>query len=349
MKKGVLLLLSVCLWVQPAAAATVYDILSHPKEQTEPAESRQPAVTEPLPPVEDSSTNPELPAVIHEGGPEMDSDAPAHLPAEEAPDDPVHIPANEPAEDAENVPSSRDRLDGLPDGDGRYATAGDLYQAWQMSSGENRDSPYPSYVCGVWSSDGGMENLTVAVTKDEAGEAGKEEILSQIADTDTVAFTYQSYPYAQLWAIQLELEQNMGGETGVYTLGIDEMENCVDIGIDPQAPGSQAFMLECQEKYGDQISFETMNGPISTATAEERFDRGGGDFGLWPWALACGGLILLGCAWSLKSRAALTTAGHTVSSAPPSWRETEEYVRRSAEQPRPVVLQNILKELDQQN
>ena len=83
--------------------------------------------------------------------------------------------------------------------DGKYSTMGALYQAWGGYEG------YPDYVCGAWSTDGGMDNLTVAVTDDKAGEQGREEILSQLQDHSSVTFTTQTYSYRQLQQVMDEI------------------------------------------------------------------------------------------------------------------------------------------------
>ena len=60
-----------------------------------------------------------------------------------------------------------------------FADANALFQYWYSTQETPSASPYPDYVCGVWSTDGTTDHLTIAVTKDEAGEAGKSEIPSQ--------------------------------------------------------------------------------------------------------------------------------------------------------------------------
>jgi len=114
---------------------------------------------------------------------------------------------------------------------------------------------YPDYVCGVWTETGDMSELVVAVTKDEAGEAGKEEILSLIENDNTVKFVYQTYSYTELRDIQEELSPLMA-DNGVYGLGVDEMNNRVNVDVDMNHPNINAFMEECNAKYGDRVYFE---------------------------------------------------------------------------------------------
>lgn len=159
--------------------------------------------------------------------------------------------------------------------DNEYATAGDLYQAWYA---ENYENPYPDYISGVWSADGSMDRLVFGVTKDERGEAGKEEILRLVADDSTVSFTYQSHSYAELLAIQREIEPLMGDEYGVYACGIYDMENVLKISIDETNPKAEEFMTDLFARHGDRVAFEKMDGKIvlmeDTAAAASR-DGGG--------------------------------------------------------------------------
>lgn len=155
-----------------------------------------------------------------------------------------------------------------------FPTAGHLWTYWQSTVTEEDPIPYPDYITGAWSTDGGMENLTFGVTKDEQGEAGKQEILKMVENDATVSFTYQSYPYCELWAIQQELTDSLGDATGACGIGIYEMENHVHIDIDTNNKNSEAFIRECFETYGDRIVFEHSDGVF--LTAEEGYDKGKG-------------------------------------------------------------------------
>ena len=102
------------------------------------------------------------------------------------------VPEDNTAPDSPAVDMPADGASTERTDEGKYATMGELYQAWGGYEG------YPDYICGVWSTDGGMSNMTVAVTKDKAGERGKEEILSLLENPNSVTFTYQSYSYQEL-------------------------------------------------------------------------------------------------------------------------------------------------------
>ena len=160
--------------------------------------------------------------------------------------------------------------------DNEYATAGDLYQAWYAENGY--ENPYPDYITGVWSADGSMDRLVFGVTKDERGVDGKEEILRLVADDSTVSFTYQSYSYAELLAIQREIEPLMGDEYGAYACGIYDMENVLKISIDETNPKAEEFMADLFARYGDQVAFEKLDGKtvLLTDTVVDA-SRDGGD------------------------------------------------------------------------
>jgi len=133
----------------------------------------------------------------------------------------------------------------------QYNTAGDLYRAWYDNM--------PDYVCGVWSTDGGMDNLTYAVQDTKAGNAGKDEILSLIRDDTTVSFVYQKYSRNRLMQIQDELFEYMSLESGLIITALNEMDNCVDIGIYKEkkdSPETIEMLKNLNKKYGDAIRIE---------------------------------------------------------------------------------------------
>ena len=157
-----------------------------------------------------------------------------------------------------------------------YPTAGDLYQAWFQQNGY--ENPYPDYITGVWSAGGTEYQLVFGVTKDEAGEAGKDEILRLVADDSTVSFSYQSYSYAELLAVQQAITPLMGDTFGAYACGIYDMENVVKISIDETNPRAEEWMDDLFTQFGDKIAFEKMDGRFITledTRAETSRDKGG--------------------------------------------------------------------------
>lgn len=253
---------------------------------------------------------------------------------------------------------------------GTFSSAADLWTFWQESPASREESPYPSYICGVWSTDGSQENLTFSVTKDEAGEAGKAEILELVEDDSTVSFTYQSYPHEELWAIQLELEPWLGDATGAYGIGVYEMENTVVISINTDHPKSEAFMQDCFAAYGDRIRFETGSGLTFTAGSseigvisavgglaftEETGGSGAADIGgsstqrsVWLWLFAAVLAMAGAAAWSGHLPLLQTVGGkNTTIPTRMTRRETAEAVRQSSCSPRPEIRQAILREIDE--
>lgn len=135
-----------------------------------------------------------------------------------------------------------------------FANGGDLYQYWATVTG------YPEYVCGVWSADGTERNLVIALTENDKGNAGREEILAMVEDDTSVSFTYAKHSYAELRAIQNALTEYLSYDKGIYEVGVDETDNCVSVGIDTTKENSKAFMQECFELYGDKVVFVETKG-----------------------------------------------------------------------------------------
>ena len=241
---------------------------------------------------------------------------------------------------------------------GTFATAYDLYSYWneQRYTVPETTSPYPDYVCGVWSTDGSMENLTFAVTKDEAGEAGKAEILELVEDDATVSFAYQTYPYAELWAIQQELTDSLGDETGAWGIGVYETENAVGIHIDMDHPGSEAFMLECFETYGDRVRFEDGSGAVLTAESSGVILPGTGTLKsagplntqLWLWTLTAILALLCVAVWKVRIPLLQTIGGSLVTvKSSVSRKDIVEEIRRNIAAPPPEVCQSILQKISE--
>ena len=155
-----------------------------------------------------------------------------------------------------------------------YLDMAELYQDWYASG--KYEYNYPDYVCGVWTETGDMSELVVAVTKDEAGETGKEEILSLIENDDSVKFTYQSYSYKELRQVQDEISPFMGDESGIYGLGVYEMDNKVHANIDMSNPNAEMYVEKLLGQYGDMLVFEAGNGITYDCTSEGFIDAAGG-------------------------------------------------------------------------
>lgn len=145
-----------------------------------------------------------------------------------------------------------------------FADGQELYQHWISSQTDETKSPYPDYVCGVWTEDDG-ETLTIALTRDPAGQRGQWEIQDMVENPESIKFHSQVYSYQQLLDIQQALLPRLG-ESGFNGMGIYEMDNQLVLKIDMDDPDSEAFMKECFEQYRDCIRFE--DGSVSL-TAED--------------------------------------------------------------------------------
>lgn len=146
-----------------------------------------------------------------------------------------------------------------------YPTLFDLFQHWCNDN-------YPDYVTGIWSNDGSSYNLTVGVTNDEAGEAGKQEILSLIEDDASVTFVTQTYSHNYLRQIQDELVPYFKQKPGMVATGVSEMGNCVDVEFLTEKANDETtlnFIAELQQKYGDAISVSYTEGYTLRHTTEE--------------------------------------------------------------------------------
>ena len=232
--------------------------------------------------------------------------------------------------------------------EGEYANIGELYQSWWMNGG---DCPYPDYVCGVWSTDGTIDNLTVAVTKDDAGEAGKAEILSLIADESSVTFTYGAYSYKELLSVRDALLPYLGEETGAFGMGMDESENCVSIDIDISKPNSDIFIKDCIAKYGNMVRFTEGSGvaiDLTTVGIDEigmGRDKGAQALSPWLWAAIVGVLLLGGTAVlrTRKARMAQLSNGETATAAPISRAQVKDALR-TAEIAPPAAVDEAIRE-----
>ena len=219
--------------------------------------------------------------------------------------------------------------------EGKYVTMGDLYQAWGGYEG------YPDYICGVWSTDGGMSNMTVAVTKDKAGERGKEEILSLLENPNSVTFTYQSYSYQELQEVnEAIVSRMMAGDQSIVACGIYEMENKVHISVLETAENAEETAQKLVKTYGDKVMVE-LGSMVFDTTMEETYDRGVPGVLLVLAAAA----VLLGITVAVKLPARLTSAGKVITGRPMSRRQVENMIADSCEIPSQRLDEQIQKRL----
>ena len=241
-----------------------------------------------------------------------------------------------------------------------YETAGDLYEAWCEDC--------PDFICGVWSTDGSPERLTFGVQEGPEGEAAQAEILALVRDDSTVSFAVQTYSRNELLALQTELEPWFHQDCGMISTALDDMSNCIRIGIDEsrrEDADTLAFMSELRERYGDRIAFE-YTGPIVLSTQEipvKTLETPGNNFQTvtydapetgapWAWlSLLLLPLLGLGAAFLLRRRKSLvlqTAEGNTVSDAPLSTARLARMVKEAAPTPAPSLDARILSAVDKE-
>ena len=245
------------------------------------------------------------------------------------------VPEDNTAPDSPSVDMPADGASTERTDEGKYATMGDLYQAWGGYAG------YPDYICGVWSTDGGMSNMTVAVTKDKAGERGKEEILSLLENPNSVTFTYQSYSYQELQEVnEAVVERMVAGDRSIVACGIYEMENKVHISVLETAENAEETAQKLVKTYGDKVMVE-LGSMVFDTTMEETYDRG------VPGVLLvlAAAVVLLGITVAVKLPAQLTSAGKVITERPMSRRQVEKLVAKSTEIPSQRLEEQIQKRL----
>ena len=245
------------------------------------------------------------------------------------------VPEDNTAPDSPAVDMPADGASTERTDEGKYATMGELYQAWGGYAG------YPDYICGVWSTDGGMSNMTVAVTKDKAGERGKEEILSLLENPNSVTFTYQSYSYQELQEVnEAIVSRMMAGDQSIVACGIYEMENKVHISVLETAENAEETAQALVKTYGDKVMVE-LGSMVFDTTMEETYGRG------VPGVLLvlAAAVVLIGITVAVKLPARLTSAGKVITERPMSRRQVEKLVAKSTEIPSQRLEEQIQKRL----
>ena len=150
-----------------------------------------------------------------------------------------------------------------------YPTAGDLYEAWYT---ENPDEvyPYPACVAGVWSTDGGLTDLTFLILPGHADEA-EAAVTDRVADKGTVTLvTGGAYAISELAAAQQGISERMMAGAGSYPVfgcGIDERANRVTVDINMELTGAEEAVSELTAAYGEMLVFENGLGVSVDTTA----------------------------------------------------------------------------------
>ena len=147
--------------------------------------------------------------------------------------------------------------------EGEFENMQALWNHWTSTADDDALSFYPEGVCGVWCY-GDMSRVTIMITKDDAGTAAKEQILSSLKNSAGVDFTYGSYTYLELRQIQEELDvKAQNGEfedVGLCWWGVSEQNNRLEIGINTENPNAADFIMQMFDKYQNRIAFEHCSG-----------------------------------------------------------------------------------------
>lgn len=206
----------------------------------------------------------------------------------------------------------------------KYNTAGELYEAWY----EN----LPDYICGVWSTDGGTNNLTFGIKNNAAGNAGKQEMLDLVKNNSTLTFVYQEYSRNYLLQIQREIDEYMKKELGLISTALNEQNNCIELGILKERKddvATQDMIKEVTDRYGNAVTVEYTDAIYALTTDMN---------GLWTsqHIILIMGIVvvfLAGMFFVFQKRNVLllqTNNGATVSTATsPSTKEVENLVRKT--------------------
>lgn len=207
----------------------------------------------------------------------------------------------------------------------KYNTAGDLYEAWCDN--------LPDYICGVWSTDGGTNNLTFGIQNNALGNAGKQEMLELVKNDSTLTFVYQEYSRNYLLQIQREIDNNyLSKDIGLISTALDDRNNCIVLGILEERENdaeTQTMINEITGKYGKAISFIYDDYVYMTTGQNELFNAQ--HFLFFTITLVI--IMFVGIHFALQKKRMLllqTTSGDAVSvPSAPSKKEVEEMVRKT--------------------
>lgn len=244
----------------------------------------------------------------------------------------------------QDVPADGMGLGGMIDG--KYATIGDLYQAWGGYEG------YPDYVCGMWSTDGGMTSMTVAVTDDEAGESGRQEILSLLADPNTVTFTTQKYSYRELQKVMDEITAQMDGDSPIVACGVYEMENAVHVTVNENHQAAEETIARLTAQYGDLVVVEAGEMIFSVLHCDTPLEQVAVDLtakptigNYLPLILLLTVLALAALTVAFKRPARVTNTGKVITEGKPTRAQVEAALSEHSETPPDRVEEQLKKKL----
>ena len=191
----------------------------------------------------------------------------------------------------------------------------------------------PDYICGVWSTDGGANNLTFGIQNNAAGNAGKQEMLDLVKNDSTLTFVYQEYSRNYLLQIQREIDEYMKDDLGLVETALDEQNNCIGVGILTERKDdadTQNMLEEITDKYGKAVSIHYTDAIFDLTIGEEQSLQSQ-HFLFYTMGIMA--VLLVGMFFVFQKRNVLllqTNNGATVSTATsPSTKEVENLVRKT--------------------
>lgn len=147
----------------------------------------------------------------------------------------------------------------------QYSNVYKLYEYWE-------ENGYPDYVGDVYSTDGGIDNLTILLVNDDG--TYEDKIRASLIDDSGVSFGSAKYSHNELKSIQEEIVRNyMGSDKNVYGVGagwtsVDGIvtgfgeegnESRVVVGVDKSVIKEYTNIFN--NLYGDRVVVE-VSGPM---------------------------------------------------------------------------------------
>ena len=241
--------------------------------------------------------------------------------------------------------------------DGRFDTAGEMYHYFQAHK------KFPDYFCGMWSTDGSVYNMTIAVLNTEEGEKGKQEILDWVRKDEGITFTYGKYSLNHLWQIHDEVVGYFRSDAGLVLAAIHDDENFIEVGVLEEYKDNEktkGIIKSLTDKYGDAVSvrytgsiyaYDENAGIVHTAEkltfATDTADSPFGMFGVFAVLV----FLMSGTLWfvvmNYRRKSLVTTDGNTISISPKLSDKQLENMVKSVEAEVPSDLKDrIFKEIE---
>ncbi len=250
------------------------------------------------------------------------------------------------------VGATTDSASGLDQADGAYATAADLFESYYKDG-------YPDYIAGIWTENGTSYPITIALTDDAAGKAGRQEVLRLIADDNSVTFATATYSYNYLKQAQEAVIGYMKQDIGIYGCGVVEKENRVSMMIYEEKVGDpvlKAALADLAQTWGNIFTVARGDGIVSMVTEVGDFVPAVVDESPWSALLVLAVVALCLCGLSAaviyrmrrqRMAVAVTSAGTVTvcGDRPMTEKELTRAIKESQEAPPPSLEDEILRNL----